>query len=392
MDLNELIQIRRTLYQNAEIGFELNFTKNYVIEKLKEFGCTPIECGKCGVYTVIGNSKSNKCVMLRADMDALPIKDETDLEFKSKINMHACGHDMHTTMLLGAAKLLKEKENELNGVVKVVFQPAEELLSGAKDMIDNGILSDPEPQNAMMIHVMTNVSFPAGTLVISPDGICAAAAEFFKIIINGKSTHGSMPHLGIDPIISASNIVLALEEIVSRELSIMQNAVLTIGQIHSGKSANTIPNTAIIEGSVRCYDEKLIHQIKERINEISKNVCKAYRCTCDVEYFCSSPNFVTDKETTDKITKIYKEHFPEEKIILPNKPDDSKVNSVSGGSEDFAYFAKFVPSAMIAISAGETSKGYKYPLHHPKVKFDESCLENGSLAYYYFALGMLNDN
>ena len=255
---NDLKEMRRYLHQHAETEFDLTETKAYVKKKLTEMGYEPKDCGKAGVVVCAGGKKEGKVFLIRGDMDALPMREEADVDFPCQNgNMHACGHDMHATMLLGAAKLLKEHEDEICGTVKLMFQPAEEVFQGAKDMIDAGVLKNPEVDAAMMIHVMAGMPFPEGTVILCDGGVSAPAADFFKIKIQGKGCHGSMPNTGVDPIPVAAHIITALQEIQTRELALGEEAVLTIGSIHGGMAPNIIPDTVEMTGSFSTYDEEV---------------------------------------------------------------------------------------------------------------------------------------
>ena len=232
--LQEEIKAHRLwLHTHAETGFDLTETKPYVKSALTEMGYAVHECGKAGLVTTVGKS-GGKVLLLRADMDALPIAEEADVDFACQNGrMHACGHDMHTAMLLGAAKILKAHESELGGMVKLMFQPAEEIFEGSKDMIASGVLENPRPDAALMIHVAAGMPLPAGTVVVSAPGVSAPAADYFTIRVHGKGCHGSAPQNGIDPLTAAAHILIALQEIHARELSASDEAVLTIGTFHA---------------------------------------------------------------------------------------------------------------------------------------------------------------
>ena len=391
-----LIDIRHHLHANPETGFQLTHTKDFVKEELKKMGYTPTDCGKSGITAIVGGKKSGKVFLIRADMDALPIKEETNLNYSSlNDNMHACGHDMHTTMLLGAAKLLKEHENKIDGTVKLMFQPAEELLEGSKDMIEHGILNNPSVDAALMMHVMTGIPLPTGTIVACDGGISAPAADYFTILVQGKGCHGSTPNKGIDPISVAAHIIIALQEINARELFLFDPAVLTIGTVHAGIAKNVIPDTATLGGTLRTYDEDTRAYIKKRIGEISSGIATSFRATATVNYTSGCPVLKNESNLAQCSLSYARELLGSSKAFSTsqlNAMSDNPAASKSSGSEDFAYISQEVPSIMLAIAAGEPQKGYDYPLHHPKVMFDDSALSIGSAIYAYTALRWLQEH
>ena len=389
----ELIDNRRYLHANAETGFDLTKTLKFVETELINMGYNPIHCGKAGLVVTAGGKKQGKVFLIRGDMDALPIKEESGVDFASNNGcMHACGHDMHTTMILGAAKILKEHENEINGTVKVMFQPAEEIFEGSNDMIENGILENPKVDAALMIHVMANTPFKAGTAIVSSPGVSAPAADYFEINVQGSGCHGSMPNTGVDPINVAAHLVLALQEINARELSVTEKAVLTIGKLNSGNIENVIPDTAVIGGTIRTYDEGTREFIKTRMKEISENVAKTFRATAKVKFGSGCPTLVNNKELSICTSNYIKELLGKEMAFTVeelNSISEAGSSSKSAGSEDFAYVSQEVPSIMIALAAGQPEKGYCYPQHHPKVKFDEEALTYGASIYAYTAMRWL---
>lgn len=366
----ELIEKRRYLHMNAETGFNLTKTLKFVETELINMGYKPIHCGKSGLVAIAGGKKKGKVFLIRADMDALPIKEETGLEFASNnACMHACGHDMHTAMMLGAAKILKKYEDEINGTVKLMFQSAEEIFEGSQDMIENGILENPTVDVALMIHVMANTPFEAGTVIVSSPGVSAPAADYFEIKIQGSGCHGSMPNTGVDPINVAAHILLALQEINARELSVTEKAVLTIGTLNSGNISNAIPDTAVMGGTVRTYDEETRKFIKIRIKEISENIAKTFRAKAEVLFGSGCPTLVNDKELSKCIFKYTEELLGKEKAFTVeelNSMSGAGQLSKSAGSEDFAYVSQQIPSIMLALAAGQPEKGYCYPRSSPK--------------------------
>ncbi len=390
----EMMATRRYLHMHPELGFELHNTVEYVKKKLKEMGYQPQICGKSGVIAEVGKKTVDTIFLIRADMDALPLGEETGLDYASTNQyMHACGHDMHTAMLLGAAGLLKKHEEEIEGCVRLMFQPAEELLEGAKDMISAGVLSQPKPAGAMMIHVMTGVPYETGTVIVSAPGVSAPAADYFEIRIKGVGCHGSTPSEGIDPLNAAAHILIALQEIHARELAISDKAALTIGMMQAGNAPNVIPDEVVMKGSLRAYDESLRSYIKERVQTISADVARAFRAEAGVRYISGCPTLVNHSEICHAIERYAEELLGDRMISLEkmNAKNGGMGVSKTAGSEDFAYVSQKIPSVMLALAAGDVKDGYQYPLHHPKVTFDEDALYVGSAVYAYMAFRWLQE-
>ena len=391
-----VVSNRRYLHEHPETGFDLNDTYDFVRKSLVEMGYEPMKCGKSGIVALAGGKKSGKVFLIRADMDALPIKEESDVVFPS-VNgcMHACGHDMHTAMLLGAAKLLKDHESQIEGTVKLMFQPAEEIFEGSEDMIKAGLLQNPAVDGAMMIHVMTGMPFNPGTIIVSAPGISAPAADYFEIKVHGLGCHGSMPNTGVDPLNAAAHILIALQEINSRELSIDSRSVLTFGKMIAGSASNAIPDSAVMGGTLRTFDEDTRSFIKERIEQISDGIAKSFRAKAEVVFGSKCPTLENDKELSICVEKYAKELFGRSGAfsvsdLIKMSGGQNKSNSI--GSEDFAYISQKVPSVMLALAAGQPEKGYVYPQHHPMVKFDEDALVNGSAIYAYAAMRWLDEH
>ena len=387
---DEIRSHRLWLHTHAETGFDLTETKPYVKSTLTEMGYTVQECGKAGLVTTVGKP-GGKVLLLRADMDALPIAEEADVDFACKNGrMHACGHDMHTAMLLGAAKILKAHESELDGMVKLMLQPAEEIFEGSKDMIASGALENPRPDAALMIHVAAGMPLPAGTVVVSAPGVSAPAADYFTIRVHGKGCHGSAPQNGIDPLTAAAHILIALQEIHARELSASDEAVLTIGTFHAGEAGNVIPDTATMGGTIRTYDEKTRAYLKERMTAIAQSIAEAFRASAEVSFGSGCPTLVNNKDLSEKVTGYLKDLLGANRAFTTAELSGGKP-ARGGGSEDFAYVSHEVPSLMLALAAGEPSKGYPYPQHHPKVKFDESVLSTGAAVFVDCAINYLRE-
>ena len=387
----ELLENRRFLHKNAETEFDLTKTVEFVKSRLAEYGCEFSDCGKSGVVCLLGENRNKKCFLLRADMDALPVCEKTELDFASQNgNMHACGHDMHTAILLGVAKLLKKHENELQGQVKLMFQPAEETLAGAKNMIENGVLVNPQVNGAVMLHVMAGMPMKAGAVIVSSEGVGAPAADYFTINVQGKGCHGSTPQQGIDALTASAHILLGLQEISARELGVSDEALVTVGSFNGGTAGNVIADTAVLQGTLRAYDDTVRDNIKKRITEISEAIGAAYRTKVCVTFGSGCPTLKNDGKLSTFAEEQLVELLGKENVL--NTAEIGSRSSRSGGSEDFSYISQEVPSLMLALAAGEADKGYQYPQHHPKVMFDESVLPVGVGALSYIAVKYLQSN
>ena len=288
-------------------------------------------------------------------------------------------------MLLGAARLLKLHENEIEGTVKLMFQPGEEILAGAKDMIDHGVLSRPSVDAAMMIHAETSSLDAAGKFNPSVPGVIRASCDFFSIQVKGSGCHGSKPNQGIDPITTAARVLLALQQLHARELPITDRAVLTIGSISGGTAPNVIPDEVLMRGSLRTFDEATRAFMKQRIAEIAKNTAAAFRAQAEVFFESGTPTVVNDRALTTDVTNYLCELVGSEGVIPP--PEEKQTPEP--GSEDFGYISHLVPSLMLELEAG---KGCCYPLHHAKITFDERVLPLGAAAYAYAAVRWLADH
>lgn len=391
-----LVTDRRYLHAHAETGFDLTDTLAFVKKELQEMGYEPEKCGKAGLVALAGGKKPGKVFLIRGDMDALPIEEQADVDFACPNGrMHACGHDMHTTMMLGAARLLKEHEDEIQGTVKLMFQPSEETFEGSKDMIAFGLLENPKVDAALMIHVMAGMPFEAGTVVVSSPGVSAPAADYFEITVRGKGCHGSMPNTGVDPLNAAAHILIAIQEIHARELAMSDQAVLTIGTMNAGTAANVIPDSVVMGGSLRTFDEDTRSFMKERLIQISEGIAKAFRAEAEVTFGSGCPTLVNDKELAVCAEKYVKELMGKGRAFSAeelNAMSNGEKSSKTAGSEDFAYVSQEVPSIMLALAAGQPQKGYCYPQHHPMVKFDEDVLAGGSAVYAYTAMRWLEEH
>lgn len=380
----ELVDIRRTIHQCPEAGPSLPRTKEFVINKLKEFGYEPEEICESGIVATIVGDKPGKTFLLRADMDALAIKEEAPVPFASTNNfMHACGHDMHTTMLLGAAKLLKKHQNDITGKIKLVFQPDEEGFTGAKTMLKAGVLENPTVDAGMALHV--NSGTPSG-MVLCGLGTCMAGCTLFRIQVKGKGCHGAMPETGVDPINIAAHIYLSLQEIIAREITPMEPAVLTIGNFSGGKAPNIIPEEVVLEGTIRTLDRDLSAQIFKRIEEISTQTAALFRGTAAVTEISSAPPLHNDEEMTKTIAGYIKDVYDPNKVVVYEKG--------GMGSEDFASYTYEIPCSYLLLGAGTAQENELYgkPMHNDHVVFNEDILPIGSALLVTSALRWLKEH
>ncbi len=381
---DELINYRRHIHQNPEVGDHLPQTTAYVMERLREFGYDPEEICDSGIVALAGKKDGGKTFMLRADMDALPITEETDYSFKATNGkMHACGHDVHTTMLLGAAKLLKEHENELEGTVKLIFQPNEEGFKGAKRMIQAGVLENPKVDAAMALHVHSGT--PTNT-VLYGHGTSIAGCTIFRITVKGVGCHGAMPETGVDPINIASHIYLSMQEIIAREVSAIQSAVITVGKFQAGNTHNVIPDQAVLEGTIRYLDVDIGDFIQKRLEEIVTSTAKLFRGEANFEVVASVPPLKNDDALADQLSTYVKDIVGDQAVI--------SFEGGGMGSEDFASYGYKVPSVYFLLGAGskEENPHYGFPRPHPQVEFNEDILPIGAAMHANAATMWLKSN
>lgn len=380
---SQILSDRRELHSHPEVGTCLPYTKEFVKKRLTEMGYKPQEICESGIVATVGK-ESGKCVLLRADMDALRVNDKTELPFKSEDGkMHACGHDMHTAMLLGAAEILMRNRDDINGTVKLVFQPDEEGFTGAKTMLKAGVLNDPKPDIGFALHV--NSGTPSG-LLLCGRGVFMAGCTLFRITVTGTGCHGAMPETGVDPINIAAHIHLAIQEIVSREIAAKTPAVVTIGKFSAGEAPNIIPQTAVLEGTIRTFDKELSANILKRIEEISERTAQTFRGSASVEELSSAPPLINDTELVNQTAAYAKELFGEKSVVL--------LDGGGMGSEDFASYTYELPCAYLLLGAGtaEENPQYGQPMHNEKVVFNEEILAKGAALHAYTAIKWLEEN
>lgn len=380
----EIVDIRRAIHQCPEQGAVLPVTKKYVSDKLTEYGYEAVEICESGIVATITGKEKGKTFLLRADMDALAIKEEAPVSFASENGyMHACGHDMHTAMLLGAAKLLKKHQNQINGTIKLVFQPDEEGFTGAKSMLSAGVLENPHVDAGMALHV--NSGTPSG-MVLCGLGTCMAGCTLFRISVKGKGCHGAMPETGIDPINIAAHIHLALQEIIAREISPTTPAVVTIGKFCGGSAPNIIPEEVILEGTIRAMDIEVQSNILKRIEEISKLTANTFNGVATVTELASAPPLINNVDMTKKMAEYIKELCNPSMVVTFDKG--------GMGSEDFASYTYKIPCSYILLGAGSSDENERYgkPMHNDHVVFNEDILPIGTAILTHCAIKWLKDN
>lgn len=379
---DETIANRRHIHKNAETGLDLPKTKAYVMEKLTEYGLEPKDCGY-GVTATLG--KGGKVLLLRADMDALPMPEESGEEFACPTGKeaHTCGHDFHVAMLLTAAKMLKEKEDTLEGTIKFMFQPAEETFEGSKNMIENGILENPPVDAALAYHVSPG-KMPIGLFMYNDKDTMMYSVDGFKITIHGKGSHGAYPHVGIDPINIGVHIHLALQELIARESDPTHSCVLTIGQFAGGTAANIIPETAVLQGTIRTNKPEARELLVRRMKEVAEKTAAVYNGTVDIEMISEVPPLICNPKLTDEVVGYMQE------LGIPGLTPYPGISA--SASEDFAVIAEKVPSTFMYLSAGYLDERGQYPAHHPKAQFNEDVCPIGAACLAHCASQWLKNN
>ncbi|MGN9165954.1 M20 metallopeptidase family protein [Tissierellaceae bacterium HCP3S3_D8] len=371
---NYIIDIRRKLHKIPELDDDLYETSKIVKKELDSMGIPYKTVAKTGIVGVIEGELDGGTIGIRADMDALPIKEETGLPFASTNGaMHACGHDAHTAILLGTAKVLSENRNKIRGNVKLLFQPAEESFGGADTMIKEGALEDPKVDRIIGLHVGSIMEGSEEGKIAMKSGTLMAAVDIFKVKIVGKGAHAASPHLSVDPILIASEITISLQKIVSREINPLNPAVVTVAQIKGGSASNIIPEYAEIVGTVRTTDKDDRIFIQERIQNICKYVCKANNAEATIEYLNHFPMLVNDIEFTEGCMDVIGDLFGKEEVV--------ELKNVTLGAEDMSYFLQEAKGTYFMLGTNNKDKGIVYPAHHPKFNLDEDVLWKGAAAF-----------
>ena len=355
--------LRRDFHQHPELGFKEVRTANIVAKELSNLGLeVKTGVGETGVVGLLEGKTAGPVILLRFDMDALPIMEQTGAEYASLNDgvMHACGHDSHVAIGLTVARLLNQRRSSFNGTVKLMFQPAEEGLGGAPRMIADGVLQDPKPDITLAMHVWNEK--PVGWLGIVP-GPVMAAADTFHIHLTGKGGHGASPQYTVDPVVAAAQLVNAMQTIVSRNISPLQTAVVTIASIHSGEAFNVIPGDAVLQGTMRTFETTVRQRMITRFSQIVEDIAHAFGCDARYEINSITPTLVNDPEVTRRVQAVAGRLLPLEELDM---------HAVTTGSEDMAYVQQQIPGCYIFVGSANHDKGLDAPHHSAKFDIDES--------------------
>lgn len=373
--------LRRDFHMHPEIGFQEVRTSGIIARELRELGLeVSTGIAKTGVIGLIEGAKPGPVIMLRFDIDALPIQEETGAEYASQNPglMHACGHDGHAAIGLTVAKLLHARREEFGGTIKLVFQPAEEGMGGAQTMVKEGTMESPAPLRSLGLHIWNGK--PLGWVGIAAGPVMAGASSF-KITVRGKGGHGAIPHLSIDPVLASAQIITALQSIVSRNVDAQKAAVVTIASIHGGDAFNVIPPHVEMLGTIRFFEMEVGEMVHRRFNEIVHGIAAAMQCQAEIEISEITPPVINDAATTENVLRAARVVFPAE------NPDTSPY--VTMGSEDFAFFQQKAPGTYFFVGSNNESRGLNFGHHHPKFDFDEEVLVRGSALMAAAALEVL---
>jgi len=362
---DEIIALRRDFHSHPELGFEEKRTSKIVAETLESLGLSVTRgVAKTGVVGILEGAKESPVLLLRFDMDALPIVEDTGVDYASTNPgvMHACGHDSHVAIGLSVAKLLSEKSDKLQGTIKFVFQPAEEGGGGAERMVEAGVLDNPKPDYSMGVHVWNDM--PVGWYGLT-DGPAMAGAEIFTVKITGKGAHAASPHQGIDPVVAAAHIITALQTITSRNVPPLESAVVSVCKVQSGTAFNIIPQDAVLSGTIRTFKPAVFSRVKDRFETIVNNVAHAYDCEVEISIQRVTYPVINDEALIELMTDV-----------IHNLHSEGRVahDLQTMGSEDFSFMMHDIPGCFLMVGSANPEKGLDYGHHHPKFNFDETCL------------------
>lgn len=368
---DETIALRRDFHEHPEIAFEEVRTAYIVAEKLRALGLENIRTGigKTGVTALLDSGKPGKTILARADMDALPVHEErTDLAFASKTanKMHACGHDGHTAILLSTASVLVGQKDKLTGKVLFVFQPAEEVVGGAEAMLADNALDGYTVDHSIGLHLGSML--PLGTVALRT-GPAMAASDALRIMVRGKGGHAAMPHQSIDPIVATSQIIMALQTLVSRESDPVDQAVISMTSVHAGSAYNIIPEEVEVKGTLRTFLTETRAHLQKRIVEVVELTAQALRCSATVEFVQGSPAVVNDENMTQRMAEVAA-------TVVGNEAVNRHAPQIMGG-DDMSLWLQEAPGCYFFVGAANEEKDFSYPHHHPKFAIDEDSLAIG---------------
>jgi amidohydrolase len=364
----QLVEWRRHLHQNPELGFQEHLTAEFILSKLQAWGIDhQANLAETGIVAVIPGRRPGRVLAIRADMDALPIQEENAVPYRSRYagRMHACGHDGHVTIALGLAHYLSH-HTDFAGTVKIIFQPAEEGPGGAEPMIQAGVLRNPDVEAIIGLHLWNNL--PLGTVGLR-EGALMAAVEVFDLVIQGRGGHGAMPHQTVDAIVVGAQIVNALQTIVARNLDPLQAGVVTVGEFQAGRAHNVIADTAKLSGTVRYFDPGLDGFFKQRIEQLVAGICQSHGASYDFNYQALYPPVINDRQITALVHRVAERVIETPAGIVPN--------CQTMGGEDMSFFLQAVPGCYFFLGAANLNKGFTFPHHHPRFDFDETALGIG---------------
>jgi amidohydrolase len=381
--LPEIISIRRHIHANPELSFKEHKTVEYVSGQLTSFGITNQKraAGTGLVALLEGKNPGKKTVALRADMDALPIQETNNVDYRSKNNgvMHACGHDVHTSSLLGAAKILSHVKNDFEGTIKFIFQPGEEKLpGGASLMIKEGVLKDPVPKSILGQHVMPQI--PTGKVGFR-SGLYMASTDELYVTVNGRGGHGAMPHLNIDPVLIASHIIVSLQQVVSRMAQPLIPTALSFGKVIANGATNVIPDEVYLEGTFRTFDEEWRSAAHQRMKMLAEKIAEGMGGSCDFRIERGYPVLKNDASLTARVRESAESYMGKENVT---------ELEMWMAAEDFAYFSQEAPACFYRLGVRNEKKGITSPVHTSTFNIDEDALTTGMGLMAWLAVEELN--
>ncbi|WP_293743085.1 M20 family metallopeptidase [uncultured Pedobacter sp.] len=380
---NDVVGYRQHIHANPELSFKEFETSLFIKDKLKKWGIEYTDCANTGVVGLIkGNQPSDKIIALRADMDALPIHEANDKPYKSKNHgvMHACGHDVHTSSLLGTAYILNQMKDDFGGTIKLIFQPAEELLpGGASIMIKEGVLENPKPQHIVGQHVMPLID--AGKVGFR-SGIYMASTDELYVTVTGKGGHGAQPHQNIDPVLIASHIIIALQQIVSRNADPRIPSVLSFGKVTANGATNIIPNEVKIEGTFRTLDENWRDEAHKRMKKMAEGIAESMGGSCNFDIHRGYPFLINEEKLTANAKAFAEDYLGKENVVDLD---------IWMAAEDFSFYSQVTDACFYRLGTGNAAKDTQYSVHTPRFDVDEDALKISTGLMAYIALKQLGN-